>query len=178
MSRATELKPDLIEARINLGAAYFASQKYKESADAYRQAIRIVPARADLHFNLGRALEAAGQHAEAIESYKKVIELYRRFTAEQPGRYLPLVVKVFYSQALADTGEIDGAIDSLRDVLNELPPEIDPFRLRYDLGNLLFLEKRYDEAEIVYRRLLSRAHQVSEFTERAKESFESWYTTI
>jgi tetratricopeptide (TPR) repeat protein len=102
-------------------------------------------------------------------NYKKVIELYRRFTADQPGRTLPLVVKVLYSQSLADTGEIDGAIDTLKDVLTDLPPEMDSMKLQYDLANLLFLQKRYDEATVAYRKLLLRGSQTSEILAKAKE---------
>jgi tetratricopeptide (TPR) repeat protein len=79
-----------------------------------------------------------------------------------------LVVKVLYSQSLADTGEIDDAIDALRGVLTELPAEVDPMQLQYDLANLLFLEKRYDEAKTAYSRLILRGNRASQIISQAK----------
>src|SRR5678816_637292 len=76
--------------------------------------------------------------------YKKVIRLYRQFAASKPDRYIPIGVKVLYSQALADTGDLDGAIDAMKGVLLDVRPEMDPVQLQYDLANLLFLQKRFD----------------------------------
>ena len=106
-------------------------------------------------------------------NYKQVIQLYREFAAGQPERYLPVVVKVLYSQSLADTGDIDAAIDSLKSVLEDLPPEVDSLQLQYDLANLLFLQKRFEEARVVYRRLTLRAAQTSEILSKAKERLTS-----
>lgn len=100
--------------------------------------------------------------------YKKVIALYREFAVSKPERSLPLVVKVLYSQSLADTGEIDDAIEALRGILFELPAEVDPLQLQYDLANLLFLQKRYDEAKTVYSRLLLRGNRSSQILSQAK----------
>lgn len=102
-------------------------------------------------------------------NYKKVIQLYRDFAANKPHRYLPLVVKVLYSQSLADTGEIEEAIASLKEVLTEMPTEADSLQLEYDLANLLFMEKRYDEAAAAYRKVFVRANQASGMLSKAKE---------
>jgi tetratricopeptide (TPR) repeat protein len=106
-------------------------------------------------------------------NYKQVIRLYREFAAGQPERYLPVVVKVLYSQALADTGDIDAAIDSLKIVLEDLPPEVDSLKLQYDLANLLFLQKRFEEARVIYRRLVLRAEQTADILSKAKERLAS-----
>jgi tetratricopeptide (TPR) repeat protein len=101
--------------------------------------------------------------------YKKVIRLYREFAASKPDRYLPISVKVLYSQALADTGDLDGAIDAMRDVLSDVHTEMNPIQLQYDLANLLFLQKRLDEARSAYRKLLLQAGRNAEFLSKAKE---------
>src|SRR5262245_45043701 len=68
--------------------------------------------------------------------YKKVVRLYREFSASKPDRSVPMSVKVLYGQALADTGDLDGAIDAIRDALSDVSPEMDPIQLQYDLANL------------------------------------------
>lgn len=106
-------------------------------------------------------------------NYKQVIQLYREFAAGQPEHYLPVIVKVLYSQALADTGDIDGAIDSLKIVLEDLPAEVDSLKLQYDLANLLFLQKRFEEARLIYRRLLLRSEETTAVLAKAKERLAS-----
>lgn len=102
-------------------------------------------------------------------NYKKVIQLYRGFIDDHPDRYLPLVVQILYSQALADTGNIDEAIRALKDVLAELPVQMDPLKLRHDLANLLFLQRRFDEARTVYHKMMLDARQHQEMVAKAKE---------
>jgi len=100
--------------------------------------------------------------------FKKVIRLYREFAASKPDRYLPLIVKVLYSQALADTGETDDSIEALRGILEELPPAADPLQLQYDLANLLFQQKRYEEAKAVYSRLVLQGSGALQILSQAK----------
>jgi len=109
--------------------------------------------------------------AEAFQGhdYKKVIRLYREFASSQPDRYLPISVKVLYSQALADTGDLDGAIDAMKVALSDADPEMDPIQLQYDLANLLFLQKRFDEARATYRKLLLQAGRNADLLSKAKE---------
>jgi tetratricopeptide (TPR) repeat protein len=106
-------------------------------------------------------------------NYKEVIQLYREFAAGKPERYLPVIVKVLYSQALADTGDINGAIDTLKNILEDLPAEVDSLKLQYDLANLLFLQKRFEEARVIYRRLVLRSEQTTEILAKAKERLDS-----
>jgi tetratricopeptide (TPR) repeat protein len=109
--------------------------------------------------------------SDAFQShdYKKVIRLYRQFSATKPDRYLPASVKILYSQALADTGDLDGAIDAMKDVLADSRPETDPVQLQYDLANLLFLQKRFDEARTAYQKLLLQTGRNADLLSKAKE---------
>ena len=50
-------------------------------------------------------------------NYKKVIQIYKDLIAEDLHRPLPLVIRVLYSQSLADTGELDEAIEALQEIL-------------------------------------------------------------
>lgn len=114
-------------------------------------------------------LKQSIMEAFQVHDYKKVIRLYREFSASKPDRYVPLTVKVLYSQALADTGDLDGAIDGIKDTLSDLRPEMDPIQLQYDLGNLLFLQKRYDEARAVYQKLILQAGRNADLLAKAKD---------
>lgn len=102
-------------------------------------------------------------------NYKKVIQLYRDFAKGNPDRFLPTVVKVLYSQSLADMGEIDEAIKSLKEVLADFSPEVDTLKLQYDLANLLFLQRRYDEARTAFQKILLQSSQVNELLSKARE---------
>lgn len=102
-------------------------------------------------------------------NYKKVIELYRQYSNANPDRYLPIIVRVLYSQSLADMGEIDEAIENLKLVLVDLPLQIDTMKLQYDLANLLFLQKRFDEARAAYQKITLQSSQVGEIVGKARE---------
>jgi tetratricopeptide (TPR) repeat protein len=65
----------LSHAYKNLGNAYSGLKKYKEAAEALKQATVIEPKNAAAHFNLGLTLYTAGRYSEAIEAYKEVIKL-------------------------------------------------------------------------------------------------------
>ncbi len=109
--------------------------------------------------------------AEEFErhNYQKVIEIYRGYVDQNPDLLVPLAVKVRYSQSLADTGQIDEAILALQEVLGELVPPVDPLKLQYDLANLLFLQRRYDEAKIIYQKILFQSTRNADLVAKVRE---------
>lgn len=73
------------------------------------------------------------------------------------------------AHALADHGKIDQAIEKLKELLIEIQKEkINPLRLKYDLANLLFLQGRYQEAEVVYREVVKMAEEENELLQRSQ----------
>lgn len=102
-------------------------------------------------------------------NYKKVIQLYRDFTSANPELFPSLIVKALYSQSLADTGEIDQAIDVLKEILADFPPQLDPLRLQYDLANLLFMQRQYEEARAAYQKVLLQASRNDEIRMKARD---------
>ncbi|MFA4918822.1 MAG: tetratricopeptide repeat protein [Thermodesulfovibrionales bacterium] len=58
-----------------LGYYYDESGKYKESIEAYKQAIRIKPDYAEAHYNLGVTYGNLGMNREAIDAVKQVIRI-------------------------------------------------------------------------------------------------------
>lgn len=102
-------------------------------------------------------------------NFRGVIDLYEKFTQENPDRSIPLVVRVFYSRALAETGGIEKAIESLQAILQEMPREVDIVKLHYDLANLLFMERRYEEAKVVYQKVLLKVRDNEEILGKARQ---------
>ena len=123
----------------------------------------------------GGAISSEKELADAVSgefqrhNYKKVIQLYRDYVEANAGQSLPTIVKVYYTQSLADTGEIDDAIKSLKEVLADLSPDVDTLKLQYDLANLLFLQRRYDEARGAFQKILLQSSQVNELLSKARE---------
>ncbi len=102
-------------------------------------------------------------------NYKKVIQLYEDFSGNHPDQVLPLTLRVFYSQSLADTGEIDAAIKTIQEILVDFPLLMDSLRLQYDLANLFFMQKRYEEARKAYEKVLLQSSRVNETLRKARE---------
>lgn len=102
-------------------------------------------------------------------NFKKVIRLYTDFKEQQPDQYIPFAVRISSSQALAETGDIEGAIQIITEAIRDLPSEVNATKLHYDLANLLFIEKRYDEAEVLYQKILLMAAPYHEIEMKARE---------
>jgi tetratricopeptide (TPR) repeat protein len=80
-----------------------------------------------------------------------------------------LVVRVLYSESLADVGELDEAIKSLQEILSDYPPQLDYLRIQYDLANLLFLQRRYPEAKVAYQKILLHSSRTDEILTKSRE---------
>ena len=71
---AIRLKPDMVEAHVNLGIVLKELGHLDEAIAAYQAAIRLRPDYADAHYNLGFGLALEGRLDEAIQSYRKAID--------------------------------------------------------------------------------------------------------
>lgn len=99
-----------------LGWAYFDAQRYADSADAYRKALKLSPNMAVLWSSLGEALVMASERdpmpAEALDAFRKAHDLDR---ADPRARYFLAVAKDL-------TGDHDGAIADWLALLADTPP--------------------------------------------------------
>jgi tetratricopeptide (TPR) repeat protein len=59
----------------HVGLAYSSLDRYEESMEAYKQAIRIKPDYADAQNNLGFAYGKLGRYQESIEAYKQAVRI-------------------------------------------------------------------------------------------------------
>ena len=73
--RAVQLDPENLEARINLGAAYLASERYEDAELVYELLIRQTGGDADTYYNLGWSLLSQGRGNEARQAWQRSSEL-------------------------------------------------------------------------------------------------------
>jgi FkbM family methyltransferase len=73
--QAIAMRPDFVDAYINLGTTVLALGQHEEAAALYRHAVMLNPENAMAHGNLGKALQDLGRIDEAIISYHAAIAL-------------------------------------------------------------------------------------------------------
>ena len=78
--KSLAIKPDYVEAHINLGAALKEQGKLKEATKAYNNALTIKPDCPEVHSNIGIALKDQGKLEDAIASYNKAIAIKPDYT--------------------------------------------------------------------------------------------------
>ena len=98
--KAVNIRPSA-ESYFNIGLASYFLKQYRESEQAYRQAIKIDPYNAaDAYYALGLTYRDSGQFDEEIQSYKKALRLkpdYANAYDRMGQRYLQLKK---YSEAI------------------------------------------------------------------------------
>jgi tetratricopeptide (TPR) repeat protein len=151
LSRAVALDPKMFRAQFRLGLAYEGAGRYKEAAEAYRRALALNPAAADLdspadpfyaQYNLANSYALAGQHREAVEVYRKLVANLPNPLA-QPYYNLGL--------SLAALGDQQAAADAFRKAVEIKPGYAEA---HYNLGLLSVRAERYAEAVDHFRQAL------------------------
>jgi Flp pilus assembly protein TadD len=75
LSTAARLKPDFVEAHVNLGTVFLARAQFDEAAFHFGAAARIEPDVALVQYGWGTALAGQGKTAEAIGHLSRSVEL-------------------------------------------------------------------------------------------------------
>lgn len=96
---ASRLRPDVVEARVNLGYAYLAARSYSEAEAAFRAALDLKPQQANGYYGWAQSLEALGDLPAALGAMRTYVHL----TAEDDP---------FRRQALAAVWEWQTALDT------------------------------------------------------------------
>ncbi|HEX9638557.1 MAG TPA: tetratricopeptide repeat protein [Acidobacteriota bacterium] len=78
--RAIELRPNLVAAWVQLGAAHTALGRLEQAAQSYRRALELEPADSSAYLGLGQAWERLGRRAEALRYLR-----HGRRVVAQPG---------------------------------------------------------------------------------------------
>ena len=131
-------QPELaLTAFISIGNLLAAQEKYDEAAQSYRQAIEAAPKESDAYLQLARLY----QEQSKLEEMEKVLDQASIVVPDEPQVYR---LQAELREQQGQTGE---AIRLYRRVV-ELQPTNGASSEAYErIGNLMFDEKRYDEAE-------------------------------
>ncbi len=124
------------------GIGLLLQRDFKGALAAFTQVTQLDPNYADGFVNIGRAQLDEGNHTAARATLEKALEL-------APG--LPRA-HYFYALSLKSTGRYDEAIEHLRTTLEAYPRDRVVLN---QLGRILFLQRRYDEAIGTFRRVLA-----------------------
>lgn len=73
--KALKIKPDFVEAFINLGVAHYKLGQYTEAIDVYKQAVQISPKSPSVYNKLGSMYIIGGKYPMALDTFKKAIDL-------------------------------------------------------------------------------------------------------
>ena len=69
------MKPDYVDAYVNLGNVYYQVGRYTEAADSYREALRIKPIAPFLYNKLGTILIILGEYKQAVNAFDNAVKI-------------------------------------------------------------------------------------------------------
>lgn len=171
-SKALALQPNTPDLHFNLGIALTNSGKLAQAADSYRKAIALQPQFFEAHGNLGTVLQKQGMLEEAVKSYRTALSInadarghFNLGTAlrdegklDEAISHFRLAITLFANyvdahnylgECLRDQGDMQTAIASYLSALS-INPEHNG--ANYNMGEFLYLAKRFDEAVSYFER--------------------------
>jgi len=150
--KAVSIRPSA-ESYFNIGLANYYLKQYRESEQAYRQAIKLDPYNAaDAYYALGLTYRESGQSDEEIQSYKQALKLKSDYAAayDRLGqRFIQLkrfgeAVEAFKQLALLKPGDaaVQNNLGEAYEGLNKHDESIEAFRqairLKPDFGKAYY----------------------------------------
>ena len=137
--RALELKPDLLDGLISLGAILTESGRNMEAIRTLRRAMTLAPNSESVWDQLGYVYHYAGLDDLAEKAYRRSVELNPTTTR----------IHWMHGRMLLYVGRAAEAEQEMRQALAENPTQ---FKAMAFLGKFLYYEGKLDEAEPVLRR--------------------------
>ena len=77
--KAIDIKPDYLDAWVNLGSTLKKQGQLDEAKEAYTKAITINPDNIAAYYNMGNVLGEQGKLPEALQAYNKTISINPEF---------------------------------------------------------------------------------------------------
>lgn len=172
---ATQVQPDLADARNSLANALQRVGRKEEAEAAFRKAIELDPLSAMFHFNLANLLASMNRHAEAEQIFRKAIDLEPNYVEaynnlsnilrnldrrDEALQVLSRALEITPNFALAhnNIGNIKRDLDQLRDAEESyraaIQSEPDLAIAHFNLGNVLRDTGRTAEAAKSFRRAI------------------------
>ena len=106
-----------MHARHGSGAALLRAGRFEEAAKTFQDALDLYPSHAPSHLGLRLALRGLGSHAAADAELTAIEDALRTLDRARPAE-----AAIVRSMGLAAAGQIDGACQVLRRLLDEAPP--------------------------------------------------------
>jgi tetratricopeptide (TPR) repeat protein len=72
---ALSVNPNMLNALVNLGNAYFGQKKYDSAIELFERAIAVEPTKAMIYFNLGAAYSNKGDYAQAVAAFLNAVQI-------------------------------------------------------------------------------------------------------
>ena len=172
---ALKIKPDMVEAYVNLGALYRTWGDEKRQIRYFKEAIRIKPGSPQIHFNLGLAYFDAKMYSQAIAEFTRTIELdsYHRMAHFKLGMVFHITqnyadatiqfercLEIFphwhdahlnLGTCYLKTGNVDGAIEQFGKAIKLRPSSAEA---HYSLGEAYMRRKEFDKTATLFQRAL------------------------
>lgn len=109
-----EKDPNNVQALINLGNAYFDTERYQEAIDAYSRALVINPKNSDVRTDMGIMYRKLGQFDKALDAFRQAAQYDpRHFNS----RFNPGIVLEY------DKKDFQAAIQAWEDFLKVVSPD-------------------------------------------------------
>jgi tetratricopeptide (TPR) repeat protein len=131
-----------IDATKHLAQTYLRLDDTDKAIDTYKQTLKMMPQRDDLHIALGNLLIAEGRTGEAIESYEAAVRVYD-----------DAVNRFSLGQAYLKAGRYDDAESQFRKVIQKEPKSTNGY---FGLGQSYAAQKKYSEAIQEFERALEQ----------------------
>ena len=135
---ALRLKPDYVEAHINLATIYRRTGKFADSEREYETALALEPESVDAHSGYGALLLSQGRTSEALGEFERVVEL----SPQYPDGHYDL------GRLLDAVGRRDDAMAQFHETIRLRP---DYAEAHHSLGVSLVGRGRLDEALAQFR---------------------------
>ncbi|WP_455378144.1 tetratricopeptide repeat protein [Petrachloros mirabilis] len=158
--KAVQLNPDNKEAHYGLGHILVLQGKLTQAEAEFREAIRIDQDYSEAHTYLGQVLFNQGHAAKAIAEY--------RLALSNPLYPTPDLARFHLGYALAQEGDLQGAMEALEDALAVNPPNVPPALLHLELGRVYYKMRFERRAKEVLTKVTTM-DTTGEYTSAANE---------
>lgn len=164
--RSIEIKKDApVNASVNEAIQTYEELVKGEDAELSEKALRRL---GDLEMQrIDRLYEAGDDTQVAPEDYDKAIEAYQKLLIRYPNH--PDREDIIYqlARAFENSGRLDKASKALRILARDYPDSQHAEEVHFRLGESLFQDGQYGEAEIAYASIIGRGQYDNKFYEQA-----------
>lgn len=179
-----KLKPDMLEAHVNLGFCYRLKGDREKQIYHFEQALKLNSESAEVNYNLGLAYADSKMYPQAIERFNKAIEIKPDYkdayfnlgtTFYKQGKYQD-AIKAFekavelspnWLEARLNLGSSYLKINDIKNATTQFEEatkrNINSAEAYYNLGVAYMRDNRFNEAEIAFQKAVEIApgHQMS-----------------